>query len=118
VVLFSSHLRYVVWLYDQWNSCSDGVRASRTSVRPTIFLFSILSHTELNSEDFSLFPRENRGNIEVYLAFGASRFEACRPIAVEALRLALLPTINQMSVIGLISIPGTGNRRCGILKEP
>jgi len=42
----------------------------------------------------------------MYLAFGASRFEACRPIAVEGLRLALVPTINQMSVIGLISIPG------------
>jgi len=42
----------------------------------------------------------------MYLAFGATRFEACRPIATEALRLALLPTINQMSVIGLISIPG------------
>ncbi|KAF9519691.1 hypothetical protein BS47DRAFT_1374998 [Hydnum rufescens UP504] len=50
--------------------------------------------------------QENRGNVEVYLAFGASRFEACKPIVVEALRLALLPTINSMSVIGLISIPG------------
>jgi len=49
---------------------------------------------------------ENREKVEVYLAFGASRFEACKPIAVEGLRLALLPTINQMSVIGLISIPG------------
>ncbi|CAG7849542.1 SubName: Full=Uncharacterized protein {ECO:0000313/EMBL:CCA73581.1} [Serendipita indica DSM 11827] len=35
-----------------------------------------------------------------------SRFEACKPIATEALRLALTPTLNQMSVIGLISIPG------------
>jgi len=49
---------------------------------------------------------ENRDKIEMYLAFGASRFEACKPIAAEGLRLALLPTINQMSVIGLISIPG------------
>lgn len=49
---------------------------------------------------------DNRDKIETYLAFGATRFEACRPIAVEALKLALLPTINQMSVIGLISIPG------------
>jgi len=49
---------------------------------------------------------ENRDKVETYLAFGASRFEACKPIATEALRLALLPTINQMSVIGLISIPG------------
>lgn len=44
--------------------------------------------------------RENRDKIETYLAFGASRFEACKPIAIEGLRLALLPTINQMSVIG------------------
>ncbi|KAG8967773.1 hypothetical protein FRC03_009322 [Tulasnella sp. 419] len=49
---------------------------------------------------------ENRDKVETYLAYGASRFEACKPIATEALRLALLPTINQMSVIGLISIPG------------
>ncbi|PVF99707.1 hypothetical protein CPB86DRAFT_702640 [Serendipita vermifera] len=35
-----------------------------------------------------------------------SRFEACKPMATEALRLALTPTLNQMSVIGLISIPG------------
>jgi len=49
---------------------------------------------------------ENRDKIETYLAFGASRYEACKPIAIEGLRLALLPTINQMSVIGLISIPG------------
>lgn len=49
---------------------------------------------------------ENRDKIETYLAFGATRFEACRPIGKEALKLALLPTVNQMSVIGLISIPG------------
>ena len=39
---------------------------------------------------------ENRDKVEVYLAFGASRMEACRPIAREALRLALTPMISQM----------------------
>ena len=39
---------------------------------------------------------ENRDKTETYLAFGASRFEACKPIAKSALRLALTPTINQM----------------------
>ncbi|KAG0174374.1 hypothetical protein DFQ30_004687 [Apophysomyces sp. BC1015] len=48
----------------------------------------------------------NKEQIETYLAFGASRWEAGQSIAVEAVRLAMLPTINQMSVIGLISIPG------------
>ena len=32
----------------------------------------------------------------MYLAFGASRWEAGRPVAVEAIRLAMLPTINSM----------------------
>jgi len=50
---------------------------------------------------------ENHDKTETLLAFGASRFEACRPLAVEALRLALMPIITQMSVIGIISIPGT-----------
>nr|XP_018265880.1 uncharacterized protein I303_02256 [Kwoniella dejecticola CBS 10117]OBR88038.1 hypothetical protein I303_02256 [Kwoniella dejecticola CBS 10117] len=49
---------------------------------------------------------ENRDKIETYLAFGASRFEACKPVGKEALKLALLPVTNQLSVIGLISIPG------------
>jgi len=49
---------------------------------------------------------ENRDKVEMYLAFGASRFEACKPIAKEALRLALTPNINQMSVLGIIAIPG------------
>ncbi|KAG8746546.1 hypothetical protein FRC10_004680 [Ceratobasidium sp. 414] len=54
--------------------------------------------------------KELQDKIETYLAFGASRYEACKPIATSALRLALTPTINQMRrvvrVIGLISIPG------------
>ncbi|KGB80142.1 hypothetical protein I307_03287 [Cryptococcus deuterogattii 99/473] len=49
---------------------------------------------------------ENKDRIETYLAMGASRFEACRPVAVEALKMALLPTVNQLSVIGLVSLPG------------
>ncbi|KAF8805429.1 hypothetical protein BYT27DRAFT_7169557 [Phlegmacium glaucopus] len=50
--------------------------------------------------------QENRDKIEIYLAFGATRIEACRPIAIQALKLALTPPINSMSVIGIIAIPG------------
>lgn len=39
---------------------------------------------------------ENRDKTETYLAFGASRLEAVKPIAKEALRLALTPVVNQM----------------------
>lgn len=40
--------------------------------------------------------RENKDKIEIYLAFGATRVEACRPIAIQALKLALMPIINNM----------------------
>ena len=40
--------------------------------------------------------QENRDKLETYLAFGASRLEACTAIAQEALRIALMPAINQM----------------------
>ncbi|CAG8846131.1 14514_t:CDS:2, partial [Racocetra persica] len=39
---------------------------------------------------------EQKEKIEMYLAFGASRWEAGRPVATEAIRLAMLPTINSM----------------------
>lgn len=46
--------------------------------------------------DFCVLCSENRDKTETYLAFGASRFEASRPLVVEGLRLALMPVINQM----------------------
>ncbi|KAI9246324.1 UPF0014 family [Helicostylum pulchrum] len=49
---------------------------------------------------------EQSDQIETYLSFGASRWEAGKAVAIEAIRVAMLPTINQMSVIGLITIPG------------
>ncbi|KAF9192406.1 hypothetical protein BGZ50_008537 [Haplosporangium sp. Z 11] len=49
---------------------------------------------------------ENKEKIELYLSMGAGRWEACRPVAVDAMRRAMMPTVNQMSIIGLISIPG------------
>jgi len=58
---------------------------------------------KLNVLFVRIISRENKDKVETYLSFGASRFEACKPIATEALRLALLPTINQMSVIGVSS---------------
>jgi uncharacterized protein (TIGR00245 family) len=72
-----------------------GMLCGNTISSMTVSITSVLKELE-----------ENREKIEMQLAFGASRFEAAKPLITDALRLALLPTINQMSVIGLISIPG------------
>lgn len=44
--------------------------------------------------------------LETRLSFGASRYEASLPLAVDAIRLALLPVITQLSVMGMVNIPG------------
>lgn len=48
---------------------------------------------------------ENRDKVETYLAMGASRFEAVKPVGVEALKLALLPTVNQMRCVASSGLP-------------
>ncbi|KAF8954400.1 ABC transporter-like protein [Flammula alnicola] len=54
----------------------------------------------------SFILKEMQDKVEIYLAFGATRMEACKPIAIQALKLALTPPINSMSVLGIIAIPG------------
>ena len=47
-----------------------------------------------------------KGRIELLLAIGASRMEASRETMQRCLVLALTPVLNQMSVMGVVSIPG------------
>ena len=49
---------------------------------------------------------ENRGRVEAMLALGATRWEAARPVASDALRTGLVPILNSMSAVGLVTIPG------------
>lgn len=49
---------------------------------------------------------EGRDRVESLLAFGATRWEAARPVAREAVRTGMVPIINVMSVVGVVSIPG------------
>ncbi|CEI96599.1 hypothetical protein RMCBS344292_10756 [Rhizopus microsporus] len=63
---------------------------------------SVAMATERCLDDF----RIHAPALETRLAYGASRFEASLPLAVEAIRVALLPVITQLSVMGMINIPG------------
>ena len=57
-----------------------------------------------------------RAGVEAQLALGATRQEATRPIAREALRAALMPIVNAMAATGLVSLPGmmTGQILAGV----
>lgn len=49
---------------------------------------------------------EGRARIEGRLALGATWWEASQPAAAEAVRMAMMPTLNMMTVVGIVSIPG------------
>ncbi|KAI7855601.1 hypothetical protein BDC45DRAFT_505437 [Circinella umbellata] len=63
---------------------------------------SIAMATEQCLDNLSL----NEPILETRLSFGATRFEAAKPLAIEAIRMSMLPIITQLSVMGLINIPG------------
>ena len=89
--LCSSDCGDVMRQHNFWDSCICNICTQRVKASPLLPLSSspIAEFSATCSSD-------NRDKVETYLAFGASRLEACKPIATEALRLALTPTINQM----------------------
>ena len=50
--------------------------------------------------------RERRGEVEMMLSLGANRWEAARPFLRAAVRKGMIPIINSMMVVGLVSLPG------------
>ena len=50
--------------------------------------------------------RAGKDRLELMLGLGASRMEAAKPLIQRTLATALQPVLNQMSTIGLVSIPG------------
>lgn len=49
---------------------------------------------------------ERRDQVETLLALGATRWEAARGPVRQAIRTGMLPIINTMMVVGLVSMPG------------
>jgi putative ABC transport system permease protein len=49
---------------------------------------------------------EQREAIETRLAHGANRWEAAQPVFREAVRTAMTPILNSMTVAGVVSLPG------------
>ena len=57
-----------------------------------------------------------RASVEAQLMLGATRWAAAAPVTRDALRSALMPTINSMAATGLVSLPGmmTGQILSGV----
>jgi putative ABC transport system permease protein len=71
-----------------------------------MILGNAMTGIALGLNAFTTAVSQLRSAVEAQLVLGASRREALGPIVRQSLRSALMPTINSMSAIGLVSIPG------------
>ncbi len=69
-------------------------------------LGNALTGTSLSLDRFMEDLTTRRFEIEALLALGATRWEAAHQTIKEALRTGMIPTINSMMVMGLVSLPG------------
>jgi len=69
-------------------------------------LGNILNAISLGLDRFMEGVTKERGLLEAALAMGATRWEAAHELIRESLRTAMIPIINTMMVMGIVSLPG------------
>ncbi len=69
-------------------------------------LGNILSGISLALDRFMEGVARDASMIESDLALGATRWEAAHPLINDSLRTGMIPTINSMMVMGVVSLPG------------
>lgn len=81
--------------------------------RPPIFipllgmiLGNSLNGISISLERFLSACRNDRARIEMRLSHGATSNEAIQPVVRESLRAGMMPIINAMAIVGVVSLPG------------
>jgi putative ABC transport system permease protein len=81
-----------------------------------MILHNTLTGISLGIDRFGSELTSQRDEVETMLALGATRWEAAREPIRQAIRTGMIPTINTMMVVGVVSIPGmmTGQLLAGV----
>ena len=69
-------------------------------------LGNVLNGISLALDRFTEGVTQQRGRVELLLSLGATRWEAAHALMSDALRVGMIPTINAMMVMGIVSLPG------------
>jgi len=71
-----------------------------------MILGNTLTGVSLGMERMTQELTTGRGTIEMILALGGTRWEAAQGATRQAVRAGMMPTLNQMTVVGIVSLPG------------
>ena len=69
-------------------------------------LGNVLNGISLALDRFTEGVTQQRDRVELLLSLGATRWEAAHGLISDALRVGMIPTINSMMVMGIVSLPG------------
>lgn len=80
-----------------------------------IILGNAMTASSLAAERLLSEAKNQRREIETFLALGASAHEALAPQLRSAFRAAMTPVLNQMAIVGVVTLPGimTGQMLAG-----
>jgi putative ABC transport system permease protein len=81
-----------------------------------MILGNTLTGISLGLERFTDTLTRGRDQVELLLSLGGSRWEAALPAIREAARTGMIPILNSMTVVGIVSLPGmmTGQLLAGV----
>lgn len=81
-----------------------------------MILGNAMNGASLAGERLASLISQNRLEVETHLCLGATPKEAIAAYRQEAIRISLIPTLNQMMVVGIVSLPGmfTGQVLAGV----
>ncbi|WP_291424174.1 iron export ABC transporter permease subunit FetB [Deinococcus sp.] len=71
-----------------------------------MILGNSVTSVALGAERFTADLHARRGEVEGQLLLGATRWEAAHPLMATAVKTGMLPTLNSMTVMGIVSLPG------------
>jgi putative ABC transport system permease protein len=77
-----------------------------TPEREGMLLGNCINGVSLSLNVFLTSLVESSREVELFLSFGASSYEASSRLLREAVRTGAMPQLNSMAIIGIISIPG------------
>ncbi len=71
-----------------------------------MILGNILNSASLSGERLASMIKNNHLEIETHLSLGATAKQAIRQYQLEAVKIGVIPILNSMMIVGLVSIPG------------
>lgn len=81
-----------------------------------VILGNTLNGVSLGMDRLGEHLTRRRGEVELLLSLGATRWEAARGPVRDSIRTGMIPMINSMMVVGIVSLPGimTGQLLSGV----